>query len=131
MDEKIFVAGLWYFVACCAGSLVLGPFPPVKIVPINSTVVFTCRVNTSALTQGTSVNAFDWNKAGTTMGIKGISNTLTFKVTEENLSGVTIWCGVFTKPISYILSSYNATLIVYGEYPNYIIIINIILIINL
>ena len=50
------------------------------------------------------------------MGIKGISNTLTFKVTEENLSGVTIWCGVFTKPISYILSSYNATLIVYGEY---------------
>lgn len=116
MDKKIFVVALCYFVACCAGSLVLGPFPPVEIVPINSTVSFTCRVNSSAL-PGSSVSAFFWNIKGSVTGEAGIFNTRTFDVTKENLSGIAIWCGVFTENPPYrIISSYNATLKVYGQF---------------
>ena len=101
---------------CSAESVISGPFPQNVIARINSTVEFTCSVNTSELTEG-KFSLFGWNKDGVakskTSGVVK-SSTLTLTVTEENLSGVAIQCTVIiTSPLSQIFSG-NATLITYG-----------------
>ena len=103
------------YCSCSAESVISGPFPQNVTARINSTVEFTCSVNTSELTEGT-FSLFGWNKDGVvTSKTSGVvkSSTLTLKVTEENLSGVVIQCRVILEPLSQIPGG-NATLITYG-----------------
>ena len=102
---------------CSAESVISGPLPQNVIARINSTVEFTCSVNTSELTEG-KFSSFGWNKDGDVAKSKTSgevkSSTLTLTVTEENLSGVAIQCTVIiTNPLSQVFSG-NTTLITYG-----------------
>ena len=110
-----------WFVTCsltCQESAIIhGPVPQVEIAPLNSTVEFRCKVNTSELTAGRSFSSITWNKDGlvvsSTIGVAR-SSTITLTVTEENLSGVAIQCSVIiNNPLDQIFSV-NATLITYG-----------------
>ena len=103
------------YCSCSVESVISGPFPQNVTARINSTVEFTCSVNTSELTEGT-FSLFGWNKDGVvTSKTSGVvkSSTLTLKVTEENLSGVVIQCRVILEPLSQIPGG-NTTLITYG-----------------
>ena len=102
-------------------SIISGPFPQNVIKRIDSTVEFTCSVNTSQLTAGT-FKAFSWTEddvatVGQVMSEVNEdvrSSTVTLTVTEENLSGELIQCSVIIdNPLSQVFGG-NATLITYG-----------------
>ena len=115
---------LWLVViyySCLVESIISGPFPQNVITRINSTVEFTCSVNTSQLTAGT-FNAITWTEDGVAIVGQAMSeeigdvrsSTITLTVTEENLSGVLIQCSVFiVNPLSQVIGG-NSTLITYG-----------------
>ena len=110
-------------------SLINGPQPMSVVAPLGSIVTFTCAVNTTELSTGTSLFGFSWIEDGEVLSPSSADqesingsleiSTLQRTVIQEYITGVLFQCQIVvleSNSMSTVLrSNTNATLTAYGE----------------